>query len=218
MTYRLAIFDFDGTLADSFPFFVSVFNDLAARHRFRGVEPAAVQEFRRYSIRRMMRHVGLPAWKLPLVARDFMAVMNENRAAIALFAGVDELLAHLARQGVMLAVVSSNSYENIAHILGPGNTGLISFFECGTSIFGKAAHLRRVLRKSGVAAADAIYIGDQTADLEAARDANLASGAVAWGYGDIISLRACRPDHEFGSIADIRRIIDFERKEHGAGT
>ena len=32
MTYRLAIFDFDGTLADSFPFFMQAQQVLAARH------------------------------------------------------------------------------------------------------------------------------------------------------------------------------------------
>ena len=37
MQYELAIFDFDGTLADSFPFLVSVFNQLAERHGFRTV-------------------------------------------------------------------------------------------------------------------------------------------------------------------------------------
>ena len=41
MTYRLAIFDFDGTLADSFPFFLSVFNTIADRHGFRRIDIAA---------------------------------------------------------------------------------------------------------------------------------------------------------------------------------
>src|SRR5262249_17946722 len=39
MKYRLAIFDFDGTLADSFPFFIRVFNQLAEQHGFKGIEP-----------------------------------------------------------------------------------------------------------------------------------------------------------------------------------
>lgn len=33
MRYRLAIFDFDGTLADSFPWFATVVNDVAALRR-----------------------------------------------------------------------------------------------------------------------------------------------------------------------------------------
>jgi phosphoglycolate phosphatase len=38
MKYRLAIFDFDGTLADSFPFFVRVINQLAEQHGFKKVD------------------------------------------------------------------------------------------------------------------------------------------------------------------------------------
>ena len=34
MKYRLAIFEFDGTLADSFPFFIRVFNQLAEQYGF----------------------------------------------------------------------------------------------------------------------------------------------------------------------------------------
>lgn len=35
MRYRLVLFDFDGTLADAFPFFLSVFNTIADRHGFK---------------------------------------------------------------------------------------------------------------------------------------------------------------------------------------
>jgi phosphoglycolate phosphatase-like HAD superfamily hydrolase len=38
MRYDLIILDLDGTLADSFPFFTSVHNQLAERHGFRRIE------------------------------------------------------------------------------------------------------------------------------------------------------------------------------------
>lgn len=68
-----------GKLADSFPLFRAVFNDLARTHGFNTVQPEEVPALRRYSARQMMRHVGLPAWKLPLVARDFIGGMRNNR-------------------------------------------------------------------------------------------------------------------------------------------
>ena len=36
--YKLAIFDFDGTLADSFAWFLSVINEVADRYGFRRIE------------------------------------------------------------------------------------------------------------------------------------------------------------------------------------
>ena len=38
MRYALAIFDLDGTLADSFPWFLRIVNSVADKHRFRRIE------------------------------------------------------------------------------------------------------------------------------------------------------------------------------------
>jgi phosphoglycolate phosphatase len=58
MKNRLAIFDFDGTYADSFPSFIRVFNQLAEQHGFKGIEPELVPTYRHYSPRQMMELVG----------------------------------------------------------------------------------------------------------------------------------------------------------------
>lgn len=211
MTYRLAIFDFDGTLADSFPFFVQVYNEVARQHRFKEIDPALLPSYKGHTAREMMRHVGMPAWKLPLVASHFIGLMREHVAEIELFAGVDTLLSDLAEQGVTLAIVSSNSLDNVRTVLGSANTGVIRHFECGMSIFGKARRLSGVLDRLGVARHEAIYIGDQTTDLEAARKAGIDFGAVSWGFGTIESLRRLGPDHEFASVSEILRIAASER-------
>lgn len=203
MKYTLAVFDFDGTLADSFPFFLSVHNRVAEQHGFKRITPDDVARLRSCGARDIMRQLELPAWKLPLVARSFIALMSQNCAAIPLFAGVGETIRQLHAAGVTLAIVSSNSYANVARILGEDVVQQIAFFECGASIFGKAARLRRVLRCSGAQAGQAIYIGDQTTDLEAARQVEMAFGAVAWGYNDGHSLLGLAPDEVFGSMADI---------------
>jgi phosphoglycolate phosphatase len=206
MKYRLAIFDFDGTLADSFPFFLRVFNQLAEQHGFKGIDPGLAPTYRGYNARQIMDQVGMPAWKLPLVARSFISLMRQNAASISLFEDTDDMLLHLANKGVTLAIVSSNSYDNVSQILGPANTKLISQFECGMSIFGKAARIQKVLKKTGIHCREVIYIGDQVTDLEAARKENVAFGAVAWGYATIESLREHFPEEEFDSVSAIRRI------------
>src|SRR5262249_56491953 len=138
----------------------------------------AASTYRGYDARQMMEQVGLPAWKLPLVARSFISLMRQNAASIPLFEHIDDMLLHLADKGVTLAIVSSNSYDNVSQILGPANTKLISQFECGVSIFGKSARIRKALKKTGVPCSEAIYIGDQVTDLEAARREKVAFEAV----------------------------------------
>lgn len=203
----LAIFDFDGTLADSFGFFLRVFNQLAARHGFHSVDSGEIAELRRLGARQIMQRVGLPAHKLPAVTKDFIGLMRKERGSVQLFDGVGEVLLGLQAKGVALGVVSSNSRDNVLHVLGDAARA-VRYLECGVSIFGKRARLRRVLRKSRAGKESVLYVGDQPTDLEAARAEGVAFGAVAWGYADIEALRAMEPEHEFQRVADLLAIAD----------
>ena len=204
---RLAIFDFDGTLADSFPFFVSVFNQIADQHGFGRIQAGEAQALRHHDMRAIMRHVGMPAWKLPLASSSFVQLMRENAARIPLFDGVGEVLHALDRAGVRLALVSSNSEQNVRLVLGPALSGLFTQYECGMSVFGKAARLRKVVRRAAVAPGQALYVGDQALDAEAAHQAGVAFGAVSWGYAPIEALRKMAPEREFGVPSELLHIL-----------
>src|SRR4051812_43140351 len=157
MKYRLAIFDSDGTLADTLPWMRSIFNELAEEHGFRRVDASEYEHFRDLHGRALLRELGLPLWKMPRVVTSMRRRMANHTGKFSLFAGIDEALRRLAAAGVQLAVVSSNSRENVKRILGPENTTLINYFNCGASIFGKASKLRQLLRQSGVKPQEAIY-------------------------------------------------------------
>jgi phosphoglycolate phosphatase len=153
-----------------------------------------------------MDHVGMPAWKLPLASRTFMAMMQDSAHAISLFDGIADALRHLHDRGVLLTVVSSNAEDNVRAVLGPELAALVTRFDCGMSVFGKASRIRAVLKACGVAPRDALYIGDQATDAEAAHKAGVAFGAVHWGYATIDALRAQHCATEFVTPADLRRI------------
>ncbi|POA30011.1 MULTISPECIES: HAD hydrolase-like protein [unclassified Pseudomonas] len=205
MSYRLVIFDFDGTLADSFPFFVTVFNQVADKHAFRRIHSQELDSLRKQGPREIMAHIGMPRWKLPLVARTFMGLMKKHRSSIPLFENIATTLTDLDEKGLILAVVSSNSRENVTQILG-SSCRHIQAFECGASIFGKASRLRRVMRKFGVAPEDVIYIGDQPTDGEAAATAGIAFGAVAWGYGTHDAFDTLQSHEWFADVSELRRL------------
>ena len=203
MRHDLVIFDFDGTLADSFPFFFEVQNTLADRHGFRRIGAHEVEALRHLSPREVMRHVGLPRWRLPFVARGFVRVMRERCATIRVFDGVQEALHGLHARGATLALVTSNGHENCARILGADTMARFAHIECGASMFGKRRRLLRTLERTGVPAARAIYVGDQAADAEAARAAGIDFAAVAWGYASLASLQAHQPRVVLQDVAAI---------------
>jgi phosphoglycolate phosphatase len=202
-TYRLAIFDSDGTLADTLPWMRSIFNELAEEHGFRRVEPNEYDRFRDLHGRALLRELGLPLWKLPRVLSSMRRRMAGHTGTLTVFPGIGEVLHRLAGCGVQLGIVSSNSRANVERVLGTENARLISHFACGVSMFGKAAKVREVLRRSGVERQQAIYIGDEIRDAEAASKARVAFGAVTWGQHSLAALRAQNPAVIFENVGEI---------------
>lgn len=203
MPYKLVIFDLDGTLSDSFPWFLRVVNSVADRHGFRRIGDDEIETVRNKGAREIVQFFQVPAWKLPIIARDMRRMKSAALDQIPLFPGVDRLLQALAGRGVAAAMVSSDSEDNVRRALGTGNARLIAHYACGASVFGKAAKFRKVLKLAGVAAQDAICIGDEVRDIEAARRAGIAFGAVSWGYASAQALAAHAPDHLFLSMNDL---------------
>ncbi|MEO0035924.1 MAG: hypothetical protein RLZZ501_1947 [Pseudomonadota bacterium] len=205
MRFRLAIFDFDGTLADSFPWFTGVLNQVAARYRFRPVAEDEVEMLRRLDARQILAHLAVPGWKVPLIAAHMRGL--QARAEIRPFAGLPALLGELADNGLRLALVSSNQEANVRRILGPELFGRFEQVECGAALFGKAARLRRVVARAGLPKPQIAAIGDEIRDIEAAHAAGLVSVAVGWGYTDAGALAARRPDHLARTVGELREIL-----------
>jgi phosphoglycolate phosphatase len=74
-------------------------------------------------------------------------------------------------------------------------------------LFGKAVKYKAVLKRTGIAASDAISIGDEVRDGEAAQAAGIAFGAVNWGYATPAALAKTSPTLVFSSIEDICRLV-----------
>ena len=201
--YRLAIFDSDGTLADTLPWMRSIFNELAEAHGFRRVDADEQERFRDLHGSALFRELKLPLWKLPRVVADMRRRMADHPGTLSLFSGMSDVLRRLDAAGVQLAVVSSNSRENVERVLGKENAGLVAEFACGVSMFGKATRLNQLLRRAALPRERAIYIGDEIRDAEAAAKAGIAFGAVTWGQHSLDALRAQNPAQIFTTPEEI---------------
>jgi phosphoglycolate phosphatase len=200
--YRLAIFDLDGTLSDSFPWFLRVLNDVADRHGFRRVADSEIGALRGLSTRELIASLRVPFWKIPAIARDMRAMKAQALDTIPLFPGTQAMLQGLRRAGVTLALVSSDHEGNARRAL-RDTAPLFAHRACGASLFGKAAHFHRVLKATNIAPHEAIAIGDETRDAEAAARAGIAFGAVTWGYASAQALAAHAPQETFRTMDEI---------------
>ena len=213
MRYKLAIFDFDGTLADSLPWFLSVVDELAVTHHFKRPVLAELEMWRGCSAAKVLAHHGVALWKLPAIGRDLHARAARDAGRIPLFPGVDELFPALRQVGVSIAIVSSNGEANVRRIIGAANEACVSAFECGASVFGKRTKFKKVLRRFGVAADEALCVGDEVRDVEAAKAEGIPFGAVAWGYTHLHTLQEYAPEETFLTVTDIAACVLASRVE-----
>ncbi len=191
--HQLAIFDFDGTIADSAGWFFGVMNDVAEKHGFSRISDEERERLRGLTTSEIISYLGVPFWKIPLIAKDLHRMVSEDIDQINLFPWVHGLWNCLKEQGISIAIVSSNTEENIRHVLGKELALMVESFDTGATLFGKASKIKATIKSCGFSPEATVSIGDEVRDIEAARTAGIDCLAVTWGYATAQVLETAAP-------------------------
>ena len=204
--FKLVVWDFDGTLADSLPTAVGIFNRLAPEM---GYKPLAdVAAARGMSTRQLMRQQGISLWRLPRLVRKYHEAAAEEADKLKLAAGLPAALAAIAGAGVRLGVLSSNREDNIRRCLrANGAEGHFAFVVGYPRLFGKGKALKRIIRAERLERSDVLYIGDELRDVEAAKKAGVKVVAVTWGFHTAALLRTGTPDYVVDDASELMRLV-----------
>jgi phosphoglycolate phosphatase len=215
-THPIAVFDLDGTLADTIHDLIATLNVVMDRE---GLPHLPLQEGRemvgagaRALIERGLASVGreiTPA-HLDELHRHFMVHYGENLCVeTTLFPGVVDALDLLEAAGFRLAVCTNKYEKHSVQLL--ESLGLAHRFAaiCGRDSFPyfkpDPRHLTLTIEKAGGDPGRAIMVGDSVTDIATAKAAGIPSVAVTFGYTDI-------PVHQLGPD----RIIDHYDELFGA--
>lgn len=204
---NVAIFDFDGTIADSMREMLAAYNSVAAELSLEPITEQRAQELRTLTPTEAMRVMNVSMWKLPRLMTAVRAAMRARIAEVQPFAGVADTLRELWRHGCKTAIVSSNSEPNIRQLLARHDIDRFDLIDGGATMFGKASRLRKLIKRPELTGACCFYIGDEVRDVTAARDAGIGSIAVTWGYAAASALAAQSPDHLVHAPAELIPIL-----------
>lgn len=207
MKFDLVIFDFDGTLADTYPWFAENLNHVADKFNFRKVQPHEQEALRQLTAQEILRFLGIPRYQLPRVVTHMRNLMNQDIHQIDLFEGVSEALQLLSESGVKLGLISSNKLNNVNRVLGT-DAGLFNYQACGTSLFGKPRKINKLLRKARVRPSRCLFIGDEIRDADAARETGVKLCLVSWGYNHRNALADCTPDYLIDQITELEELFN----------
>lgn len=200
------IFDLDGTIADSFDH-VAAF--MAKQAGIKHLNPIEKNLLRGMSMVGMARRLGFHWWHGPMLLHKGRREMSKNMHLFKSFPGIPDLIKKLHAEGHELFVLSSNSKKNIKYFL--KHQKLEKYFVDyygGIGVFSKTPALRRLLKDHEIDVKDAVYIGDEVRDIEAARAIGLRIIAVSWGFASRDNLVAAKPMQVIDSSDELIDILE----------
>jgi phosphoglycolate phosphatase len=82
---KLAIFDFDGTLGDTYQIFIESLQDMAIRYRFKQFSPDEFEKLRGLSAQEILKELHIPIWRVPKVLSSFRETVQQRILEVCLF-------------------------------------------------------------------------------------------------------------------------------------
>jgi len=204
---KLLLFDFDGTVADTFQSGLEILNLMAPEFRFRRLEDADVPRARDMRTRELMKFLGIPATRLPKISQRGKEELNKRMDQIRPFAGIVEIVHQLHSAGFRLGILTSNSEENVAVFVKKFGIDLFDFVHTSSKLTGKARVIRRILKEHKLKPKQVLLVGDEVRDIDAAQETGIHVAAVTWGYNSRKAICALNPDHLVEKPEELRELV-----------
>lgn len=201
------IFDFDGTLVNSFKSIVKQFNHLAIEFDFRTVDENNIHTLRDLSSLEIINYLQIPLHKIPNIIYQMRKNLHSEISNLIPIEHLPPVLKNLYDAGFSLGILTSNSQENVKCWLEQHNmTELFKFIHVESNFFTKKNILKKILKIYQIDKAQTFYIGDETRDIEAAKQSDIFSIAVTWGFNSEKALLRSQPHHIARKPEDILTI------------
>lgn len=188
---KTLIFDFDGTLADSFELVVDIAHEVLQIPR---VSEERLEAFRHMSTLKIAKELHISFARAPHLLLKGRQLMQERIGDVKTFPGIPETLGQLHKVGYQLIVMSSNSEQNVRTFL--KHNDLDKYFDAvygGVGLLNKAAALRKTIKRNGYNFGECYYIGDEVRDVIASKKVGIKCVAVLWGYQSAKALEQQKP-------------------------
>ena len=212
MKYKAVLFDMDGTLLDTLEDLRDGVNLMLERRGYPLRTMEEICAFVGNGARQLMQlalPVGTADAEVESVLEEYREWYKVNYCIKTRpYDGVEEILTSLRTRGVKVAVVTNKPDATARQLAEKFFPGLPAFGQ-RDEIPKKPAPdmVRNALEVLGVAAQDAVYIGDSEVDVKTARNAGLPLIAVSWGFRTREQLRAAGAEIIVDTAEELRQLL-----------
>jgi len=209
---KAVLFDFDGTLADTNPLIIRTFTEtFATMLTDRTLTDAEILT----CVGPTLEETG--AKYFPENPNAFVDAYRELNSKyhdemIKIYPGIKEMVSILKEKGLKLAIVSSKRRDFV--IRGLKQTELFQFFDyivAADDVVNHKPHpepLEKVMTHYGLTADECLMVGDNSHDINGAKNAGVKGVAVGWAFKGADYLRALNPDYLVMDAMEIVGIVE----------
>jgi len=206
-TIQAVLFDWDGTLLDSYGADMATF---LLMFRALGVDWGVAELERHYvpDWYRMYRAAGIPPERWDQANRLWRRYYRQQKPPLV--PGARRVLRQLARSFVLALVTSGDRTRVSRQLRRFGLSGVFAARVCNEDAHRRKPHpapLHVALRRLGVPPSVCVYVGDSPADIEMARRAGVRAVAVLGRFTSLRHLRVAHPDALLDSIQQLPRLL-----------
>ncbi|MGL5076800.1 MAG: HAD-IA family hydrolase [Waterburya sp.] len=196
MAAKVVLFDFDGTIADTYQAIANITNQLSTEFGYKALNSEELLLIKNLSSREIVKRSEISIFKLPFLVRRVRTELSKEIAELAPINGISQALLELKNRGYVLGIVTSNIKENVEIFLAKNQlNSIFSYIYSSTAIFGKHRIINQLIKDNQLNNSDVIYVGDETRDIRSARKSNVGIVAVGWGFNSAEILQEYQPDY-----------------------
>jgi phosphoglycolate phosphatase len=208
MNARIIIFDFDGTIADTYEAIVKISNQLADEFGYKPVQQDDLLRLKNLSSWEIVKESEISLFKIPFLLRRVHLELAKEIDNLKPIEGIELALENLKSQGYCLGIVTSNTKENVVtFLLKYKLEKLFDFIYSDTAIFGKHRIINEAIKQNKADKTKVIYIGDETRDIRSAQKSKISAVAVSWGFNSAKILAEHKPDFLINNPAELIEAI-----------
>lgn len=201
---KALVFDFDGTLADTFQSVVDSVNDVHGRYRFEPIEDS--ETLRSKNWWRIIREdLKIPYYRFPGFYRRVRSHVKRRFLTAELFPELNDLLHALSKQ-FDLIILTSNKKSIVESLLYEHSIETEEIIG-SVPLFKKDRALANLLKRRSLGTHELLYIGDEVRDIRACKKANVPVCAVTWGFHSKQMLRRAQPDFLVERPEDLLQLV-----------
>ncbi len=188
------IFDFDGTLADSFSLVCDIVMQEASILKCKQLEAHEIALLSNMEAKQVLSYLRIPIWRRMTFIRKLRQLTAQRIHDMRLFSEWPLILKQLVKKKHQLGIISSNSHQTVTAVLNQYNIAhLFSFIDCDNTLSSKKRCLSKAIRQQKLNPKETYYIGDEVRDIQAAQSNNIHAVAVTWGFNTAAKLKQYHP-------------------------